>query len=310
MSDGRPPSLNSLRVFAVAGRRGSFRDAAAELGVSPSAVSHQVRALEAWVGAPLFERSVREVRLTPRGAALSAALSGAFGEIDRALEQARAGAAPSSLKIAALPLIAETWLAPRLHKFEQAHPGLSLTVDTGARVVDLAAGEADVAIRNVPGPSPGLAYRKLLDLSAAPICAPEIAARLRAPADLAETTLIGLTVGRGGWPEWLAAAGVPGLAPKRALSFDNLLSAVAATVAGRGVMLGLSPLIWEAPGAAALIAPFTQPRVDGGAYFIAHRRGDVSTLAGAFADWLQGEMRADLRRLRRSERERLARRAM
>ena len=145
------PNLSSLRAFAAAGRRQSLRDAASELRVTPSAVSHQVKILETWVGAPLFERGVRHVRLTPLGETLSAKLNGAFRDIETALLGARSAVAPAALKIAALPLFTNVWLVPRLERFEAVHPGFSLTVDTDARVSDLLNFEADIAIRNEIG---------------------------------------------------------------------------------------------------------------------------------------------------------------
>ena len=303
------PPLPALRAFAAAARRGAFRDAAADLGVTPSAVSHQVRALEAWLGAPLFVRDVRQVRLTPAGDRLGAALNAAFDDIDRAVAAVRAdAAAPRTLRIATLPLFANVWLAPRLERFEAAHPDLSLAIDTDARIVDLDRREADIAIRNVHAPTPGVAVRKLLDLRGTPLCAPAVAARLHAPADLARETWIALSVGRAGWPDWLAAAGVAGLAPKRTLTFDNLPSALEAAANGRGVILGLLPLVWDAPAAASLVAPFAIAPVEAGAYYLAFRKADRADAAvRAFADWVSAEMRADKRRLVALQAQRLAR---
>lgn len=303
--------ISALRAFAAAGRRGSFRDAALELGVTPSAVSHQIRALETWLGAPLFERRVRNVRLNAQGEALSHALNSAFDALDAALDAARRSAGPAELRIAALPLFVNAWLAPRLPRFEAAHPNLSLAVDTSSRVVDVAQGEADVAIRNVAAPTPGLYARKLLDLRATPLCAPGLAKDLSSPSDLAHATLIGLSVGRAGWADWLAAAGAPGLKPKRTLTFDNFPAAIDAAARGRGVMLGLLPLIWDAPGAASLVAPFSAAPQDAGAYFIVCRKEDrASRVVAAFFEWIFAEMRADLRRLRVVERRRLTKPAL
>lgn len=296
----------ALRAFVAAARTGSFRDAARDMGVTPSAVSHQIKALETHLGSALFDRGVRVVQLTPRGRALNRSLARAFESIESALSLAQATPAPTELRIAALPLFVSVWLAPRLHRFEAAFPNLSIAVETDARVVDVAAGEADVAIRNVPAPTPGLHVRKLMDLRATPLCAPTLAATLTTPADLAGATLIGLSVGRAGWSDWLAAAGAPGLKPKRTLTFDTLPAAIEATARGRGVMLGLMPLIWDAPAAQDLVAPFTIPPQDAGAYFVVCRKADrTAPVTAAFMDWLFAEMRPDMRRLMRIERARL-----
>lgn len=302
------PPLSALRAFAAAGRLQSFRDAAASLGVTPSAVSHRVKALEAWIGAPLFERSVRQVRLTSRGAALSRALDEAFGAIDAALDHARRTGERRSLRIATLPLFATIWLGSRLERFEASHPDLSLAVHTDPRVYDLVAGEADVGIRSVGAPTAGLHARKLLDLRATPLCAPEIAAGLAAPADLAHATLIGLGVGRAGWPEWLASVGCAGLRPRREVTVDTLPEAIDAAARGRGVVLGLLPVVWEVPSAATLVAPFDVPPREVGAYYVEVRKEDRrDPVVRSFVDWLVEELRTDTRRLVRVERERLRR---
>lgn len=300
------PSSAALRAFVAAARRQSFRDAGLELGLTPSAVSHQVRALEDWVGAPLFVRQVRQVRLTAQGEVLSLRLSQAFHDIDTALAQARRDAVATHLRIAALPLFTNVWLLPRLARFEALYPELSLSIDTDARVVDLEKGEADIAIRNVAGVTAGLFGRKLLDLRATPLCVPGMAGTVLTPADLARATLIDLSVGRAGWPQWLAAAGCAGLKPRRTLTFDNVPSAIDAAAQGRGVLLGLLPLVLDAPNARDLVAPLPLPPQDAGAYFVVCRKADrASATVQAFMSWLQQDMRTDLPRLRRQERQRL-----
>ncbi|MBI1340625.1 LysR family transcriptional regulator [bacterium] len=304
--NAKPPPLSSLRAFAAAGRLQSFRDAAEELGVTPSAVSHQVKALEDWVGGALFERGVRQVRLTAEGAELSRAVNGALAALDAALGAARRANRAATLKVATLPLFASAWLGPRLARFEAEHPELSLSIHTDPRIYDLAAGEADVAIRNVSAPTAGLYARKLLDLRATPLCAPALSSELSTPADLERATLIGLSVGRAGWPEWLARVGVAGLKPRRILTVDTVLEAIDAAVQERGVMLGLSPLIWDLPSAATLIAPFRDPPQEAGAYFVVCRKMDrAKPVVRSFVDWLAAEMRPDVRRLMALERARL-----
>lgn len=300
------PPVASLRAFAAAGRLQSLRDAAAELGVTPSAISHQVKALETWVGRPLFERSVRHVRLTAEGAALSAALNAGFRTIDEGLDRARQDTGPQKLTVASLPLFVTAWLGPRIHQFEAQHPALSLSIHTDPRVYDLLAGEADVAVRNVGAPSPGLYARKLLDLRAVPLCSRAVAERVRRPEDLAQATLIGLSVGRMGWPDWLKRVGVAGLEPQRTITVDSLPEAIAAAVQGRGVMLGLSPLVWDLPSASDLVVPFKVSAFEAGAYFLVCRKQDrVRPVVAAFLEWVVAEMRADTRRLMRAERRRL-----
>lgn len=297
MSRPALPPLAALRAFEAAARLGSFRDAATELGVTPSAVSHQVRALETWLGAAVFARSVRAVELTPMGEAFAAETQAAFARLAEAAGRARAAAQDTRLRISALPLFTAAWLTPRLARFQAKRPDLTLEIDTSNRLADFARDDVDVAIRNLYAPTPGLVARKLFDLTASPLCAPELGATLRAPADLARTTLIHISARRAGWAEWLAHAGVAGLKPRGNLSFDTIPPALEAAAQGRGVVLGLSPIVWHAPVARGLVQPFATPPISAGTYFLVHRREDTARAAvRAFTDWVCAEARADRRR--------------
>jgi LysR family transcriptional regulator, glycine cleavage system transcriptional activator len=289
-----PPPLTTLRAFVAAGRVESFQEAARTLAVTPSAVSHQIRILEEWVGAPLFERSTRQVRLTDRGSELFRSLDAAFTDIGQALTRARQESSETALRISALPLFVSAWLLPRLKRFEAAHPRISLTIDTDSRVVDLDRDNVDIAIRNVDQPTPGLAARKLMDLRAVPLCSPALAAGLADPADLVRATLIHISGRPEGWAVWLAAMGQASLQPAGHLSVDTIPAAIEAAVAGHGIMLGLDPLIRQAPRASGLVAPFPGPYPSGGAYFIVYRQSDrPRRLVRAFVDWVIDEMARD-----------------
>jgi LysR family glycine cleavage system transcriptional activator len=290
--------LSAARMFAAAGRQESLRAAALELGVSPSAVSHQVSTLEAWVGASLFTRSARKVELTPIGRDLASALDGHFSGIGSALDAARNAARDSTIRVSALPLFTNLWLIPRLDKFEQAHPGLSLEIESGHRIADFDRDNVDVAIRNTRTLSGGLMARKLLDMRAVPLCTPQLAAKIKSPADLADMTLIHLSPRLDWWPSWLTQAGYGEIVGKRSLTVDSMPIALEAAAQGNGVVLGLSPLIWDWQFADRLVVPFKAPIQSGGAYFMLYRRADRARRAvNAFADWLVSELRADMPRL-------------
>lgn len=296
------PAFSTLRAFAAAARHESVRQAADELGVTPSAVSHQVRLLEDWVGAALFVRGPRQVRLTPLGRRLSRGLNAGFETIARAAAKARVGTGEGSLRISALPLFTSVWLIPRLERFhrvcEKAGTEIAIDIDTTSSVADVARGDADIAVRNVQKPAANLISRKLLDLNAVPLCAVSVAERLSGPDDLAAATLIHISARPDGWSYWLEACGLGHIRARRNLSFDSVPAALDAAAAGRGVILGLDPLVWDAPAASRLVIPFRTKRVSAGAYFVVYRTGDRSRRAVTlFANWLLGEMRDDSRRL-------------
>jgi DNA-binding transcriptional LysR family regulator len=155
-------------------------------------------------------------------------------------------------------------------------------------------------------PDPSLKSHKLIDLHALPVCTPQIAARLKHPADLAKETLIHISSRKAGWPDWLAAAGVPGMKPKSHLAFDAVPSALEAAAQGRGVTLGVLPLLWESPPARGLVLPFSSPSLSAGTYYLVHRKEDAARPAvAAFAQWMTAAMREDRRRLDRLNRQKL-----
>src|SRR5262245_60147653 len=144
---GLPP-LTALRAFHAAGERLSFQEAARQLGVTPSAVSHQIRSLEEWLETPLFTRMARRIALTPAGKRFHRELSGAFEDIRAAALRARAKTKRTRLKISALPLITHAWLIPRLGAFEALHPNITLAIETENRIADFERDDVDIGIRN------------------------------------------------------------------------------------------------------------------------------------------------------------------
>ena len=286
------PPLTALRAFHAAGRHGSFQEAARALHVTPSAVSHQIRGLEDWFGVTLFTRGARRIELTAAGKTLLRETERAFGRIATTAQRLRATGG-RKLKVSALPLITSAWLIPRLAQFEARYPDILLDIETTNRITDLERDGVDVAIRNLRAPTPGLVARKLLDVRGIPVCARELLASLRTPRDLAAQTLIHITAQPDAWAEWLKSADVGFLKGKRDLSFDTVPAALDAAARGRGVVLGMHPLVWEAPVAKDLVVPFA-PKVDSqSSYYVVHRRADgARPEVKAFVDWLVKEMAA------------------
>ncbi|MEJ0048968.1 MAG: LysR substrate-binding domain-containing protein, partial [Rhodospirillales bacterium] len=288
----RPLPLTALATFREAAARGSFRGAAVALGTTPSAVSHQIRKLEAALGGPLFTRGVRNVALTQSGTVLAGHVARAFAALEAAVEEAREAGAETRLRVSALPLFTSAWLIPRLARFERAHPGVFIDIETTNRLADLERDNIDVAIRNVDAVTPGLAGRKLLDLRAVPLCAAALAPLLDRPEALADATLIHVSARPDAWSTWLAAAGLNDFVVRRGLAFDTVPAALQAAARGHGVALGIAPLVWDALPA-GLVVPFAPPAISAGAYFAVFRRADrARTLVRAFVDWLSAEMNA------------------
>ena len=302
------PAYSTLRAFVAAARRESVRAAADELGVTPSAVSHQIRILEDWVGRQLFVRAARQIQLTSLGRTLFRRLDAAFCAIAEAAMSARAGARDKSLRISALPLITSNWLVPRLQKFEdlctKEGAEVAIEIDTKNALADFETDNVDVAIRSTHHrPSANLVSHKLLDLRVVPLCVARVAEKIERPADLSRVTLIHISARPDMWQKWFAATGMAPVTPRSSISFDTVPSALEAAAAGRGVVLGLDPLVWDAPVAQKLVIPFRAQRVSAGAYFVTYRRRDRSRWAvKRFAEWILGEMQQDKRRLQANSR--------
>ena len=163
MTETRLPSLNALRAFEAAARHGSLSQAAAELHVTHSAVSHQIKALEAELGVTLFRRVGRGVAANAIGQQLEAALSDAFAPIGRAVLQARHGDRAGIVTISVEPSFAIRWLVLRLGRFRAANPEIDLRLSATADLADFSREDVDVAIRHGRGGWPGLDAERLMD---------------------------------------------------------------------------------------------------------------------------------------------------
>lgn len=299
--DALPP-LKALAAFQAAAQAQSFQSAARSRAVTPSAISHQVRALEEWLGVTLFLREVRRVTLTKEGRILASALDAGFGRIARAADKIRQQPGRTSLRVSALPHFTQVWLIPRLERFTSLHPDIDVSISTENKVMDLAKGDADIGIRNLREAATGVALRKLLDVRGVAVSAPSLTQGprgLKRPEDLAKHVLIHVSSRADAWPRWLEAMGCKALKPKGQLSVDTVPAALSAAARGMGVALAMDPLVWEAPEGKSLVKPFGSKGVTESAYYLACARHRVREPAiRAFTDWIVEEMAIFKRSLR------------
>lgn len=164
------PPLNALRTFCAVGQKRTFAEAAEILGVSPSAVSQQIKSLEAWVGIPLFERTAGHVALNELGKQYYNQVWQSLSMIEDATSNLRGTSDQGSLNISVLPSFASQWLVPRLRSFKQAHPQIDVAISTTNELVDFSIQEVDLAIRYGHGDYPGLQSRKLLTEAVNVVC--------------------------------------------------------------------------------------------------------------------------------------------
>ena len=246
--------LAALRAFEAAYRLGSFRDAAAEVGLTPSAVSHHVRQLEASLGTTLFLRLHRKVAVTPAGAELGAEVGRGLAVIAAAYATARAPRGP--LVVSAAPDFAVRWLMPAAKALEAE--GITLRIEASMRRADVAAGECDVAIRLGPRPASPLASERLASSPVVLLGAPvHLAGRpALAPEEIAAGPLLGLTLLPKFWTDVLMRLEQPA-SPRAETMFDSLDAALRAAEAGHGFIYAPEMLVADhvAAGRLALLHP-------------------------------------------------------
>lgn len=291
MSDPRRlPPLNALRAFEAAARHLSFKAAAAELRVTPTAVSHQIRLLEGILGFALFERRTRAVQLTEAGRALQPTLTHSFDAIANAFEALSRAPQRRGVTLSATPAFTARWLVPRIADWQRKYPGINLRLHASEEPVNLENGDADAAIRYGRGPYCGLKADLLFEDRFAPVVSPRLnVGTLR---DLRRQSLIHFDWRRPRrdaptWRLWAARAGLK-LDTDGGLRFSDESHAIQAAIAGQGVaLLSLALVAAELEGG-ALAQPFG-PVLDGFQYrFVVAAERAQETEIAALRDWLLG----------------------
>jgi LysR family transcriptional regulator, regulator of gene expression of beta-lactamase len=279
-----PISLNSLKVFEASARHLNFTRAANELCVTQAAVSHQIKALEAQLGKPLFQRTARGLLLSDAGAALAPALQDAFARISAALQLLDDGAPPERLTVGVVGTFLHGHLLQRLPDFRAQHPRIDLRLLTHNNKIDLLTEGLDAAIRFGDGAWRSEATEALLAAPLSPLCAPAIAAQLQQPHDLRHFTLLRSYRGDD-WRAWAQVAGTP-LPPARGPQFDSSVLMVQAAQQQAGVALAPPAMFQRELQQGLLVQPFLQG-LDVGRYWLSrplHR--STSPALQQFRDWL------------------------
>jgi LysR family glycine cleavage system transcriptional activator len=289
----RLPPLNAVRTFEVAARRLNFNRAAAELHVTPSAVSHQIRQLERFLGVTLFRRGSRQVALTPQGERYLAAVHEALERISIATARVKTDNA-RTLTVSVAPAFASPWLIPRLAGFQIEHPEIEVRLISSIEVVDFSvATDVDAAVRYGLGRWPGLKCHRLFAEELVPVCAPALrkgGKTLRRPADLRSATLLHALSRLGEWRTWLALAGVEGVDADRGPKFQTMPLALEAAAAGQGVAIADRRLVapWVKDGRLRVLFDLRLPSAS--AYYLVYPRSSAADARiVAFRDWLQRE---------------------
>lgn len=296
----RLPPLNALRSFEAAARHLSFTRAAAELHVTQAAVSHQIKALEDWLGIKLFRRLNRRLLLTEEGQQYLVSVRAAFDELAAGTQRLLAGDRQGVLTVSVIPSFAARWLVPRLGRFREAHPEIDLRLAATLQNVDFMRDDVDVGIRYGAGHYPDLHATFIMPEDYFPVCSPALldgGHPLRQPSDLRHHTLLHDEHVAGTpnplWTDWLAAAGARGVRADRGPVFSDASMMIQAAIAGQGVALGRGALVRDDLAAGRLVRPFDLVLPGRYAYWLVCPKAYADRpKVAAFREWLLKEATA------------------
>jgi LysR family glycine cleavage system transcriptional activator len=285
------PSLNALRTFEAAARNGSFKAAAIELCVSQSAVSHQIKLLEAELGVELFVRKAQGVELSRQGRAYFPILRDAFERIAAGTDLLRGSAARPRLTLQVYSTFAIRWLIPRLPAFQRSHPDVNVRLHTSQSDVNFEYEDVDACVMIGNRTSVGLHYDYLFSSRVFPVCSPGTRAEYHLhdePSRLRDVPLLQVYPSRVDWWTWLNANGVQGVNPEGGQQFDSYELAMNAAMQGIGVALGMEPFVVRDLQSEALVEPFPGRRTyTAGDWYLVCREDKATRVdIEAFRRWL------------------------
>lgn len=288
----RLPPLNAVRAFEAAARHLSFTKAAKELHVTQAAISHQVKALEAYLGLKLFRRLNRALVLTEEGQTYLPPVKRIFDHLYDATRRLTENEARGKLTVSVIASFAARWLVPRLGRFREAQPDIDVRVAPSGHLVDFAREDVDVGIRYGRGRYPGLRVDRLMTEDILPVCSPALlegSRPLKRPSDLRHHTLLH-DEGHGEWRTWLLAAGVDDVDATRGTIFTDSGMLIQAAAAGQGVALARGALAADDLASGRLVRPFDFNLPAEFAYYIVcpEATADQPKVV-AFREWLLQE---------------------
>lgn len=281
------PPLPALRAFAAYAETGSVQRAGAALNVSHAAISQQIRNLESHLGLGLLDRSRRSMALTEEGARLAQALSDGFGRIAQELSALTGAEAERPLMITTTPSFASSWLMPRLARFREAHPEISLMIDPSAKVAPLEPGGVDLALRYGSGQWPGLEAELLVESPIALVGSPRLVGEreITDPSDLTEYHWL-QELGTNEASEWFSQFGIDRDARRGISSLPGNLMLEAARQ-GHGIAITARVFADDDIAAGRLRLLFEDTRKKG--YYLVIRPGVMRPPLRLFATWLRRE---------------------
>jgi DNA-binding transcriptional LysR family regulator len=285
------PSLAALECFDAAARRLSFTRAALDLNLTQSAVSRQIRELEAFLGQPLFLRVRQRLELTPAGESYAGTVRDLLSRVEAATLQAMVfNGKGGVLTMALLPTFGSRWLVPRLGDFIARHGDIQLNLTTRVRPFAFDGSGIDAAIHFGAGAWPGAVCHRLMGEVMVPVCAPALLGGrpgLEHPQDVGRFPLLQLTSRPQAWADWLCAVGAKGIDGHRGPRFEEFHMIIQAAIAGLGIAVLPRFLIREELAGGRLAVAVNRPVTSDQAYYLVHPESKKDTYKVAvFTGWL------------------------
>jgi len=283
------PALHLFTIFEAAARHENFKQAASELFITPSAVSHQIKALEAFLGFELFQRKSRGVALNAAGEVYLHYVQQGINKLEQGTKIVSNKFSSPSLKIDTFPTMASNVIIPQLSDFQQNHPTIDIRIETGMKVSDLRYDDCDLAIRMGRGDWSGVMVKKLLDLTVHAVCSPSFAEKyqLTSAEQISQVPLIDLANMNNVWRTWAHAMQLPEMHHQHKLTFSNYDASLQAAEQGLGLALAVMPIEYALVERNLLVLPFDTAAVFDQALYAVYREEDKNREdIHCFLDWL------------------------
>jgi LysR family glycine cleavage system transcriptional activator len=286
----RLPPLHLFRAFDAAARHNSFRLAADEMCVTPSAVSQQIRQLEEFLDTRLFRRLTRRVELTHEGSALAGTVLEVMEMLSASCERLRDPAVPAAVCINASPVLALRWLVSCLRQFKEQNDQIKVSLLVSTDPIDFERQDVDIGIRWGKGDFPGMRAERLVDDIVFPICRPDLFEKARTPADLLELPLLQTKLGIP-WTKWFEAADVKhGVLSAETIFFNDADVMLEAAASGQGIALVSSLLAANDLRSGRAVRLFDiDMKIDEGFFMLSPERLGNKPATARVREWLQAE---------------------
>ena len=285
----RLPPLNALRAFEAAARHLSIKKAAEEIGVTPAAVTQQVKLLESDLECAILRRSGRGIELTEYGARLFYVLQRSFSDISSVVSELTSHN-PNEINASLQPTLAQRWLAPRLVELHQEHPRISVHISMSQQPIDFTLEDIDVAMQFGSGAWPSLRSTFVMAEQMFPVCSPALADRYEFPMSLdvlRRNPILHTIASPDDWPEWLARNGINDASSISSHYLENSALALEVAEHGLGFAMARTPFVISALASGRLVAPFSVRLESEFAHYLVSQQSSARRPEVArFRDWI------------------------